>query len=121
MVLTVRERMENYGIFENDAQNIEKEDQSLDEIRKEITDRAIAGDEEAYLAYSRIEKKVVDSRYVQARSAMAEVLKEFNGIISRDVRKSEESYEDQQCRVWIENDALYLKYKNIQNLLDSIR
>ena len=102
-ILTVRERMEAYGIFENGAQKIEKEDQSLEDIRKEITDMAIAGESGAYELYNRIVRKEDDGRKMQAKSEMEVILKEFNKILAKDIRKSNESFEDEKCRVLIEN------------------
>jgi hypothetical protein len=122
-ILTVRERMENYGIFENGAQNIEKEDveKSIEDLKKEVVDRAVANEPGAYETYQRIVVKEADSRVRIARAEMVEILKEFTGLMAKSIQKDNESYEDRECRVWLENGSLYLKYNNIQNLLESLR
>ena len=125
-ITTVRKEMEKIyakmgmEYIEHGNENVEKT-VSMEEMRKEITDRAIEGDASAYSAYNRIEKRVADSRYVQAKAEMDAVLKDFNEIIAKDIRKSDESNEQQASRIWIDNDDLYIRISEAQRILDDLR
>ena len=106
--------------YENDK--IVEKEISIEDMHKSITDGAIAGDADAYAAYGRIEKKLADNRVAVAKAEIASVMAEFNAIIAKDIKKSDdESDEAQASRIWIENDDLYIRISEAQRILDDLR
>ena len=108
---------------ENDNQNVDQEkvEKSIAELKKEIVDGAISGDEAAYAAYGRIEKKEADSRLRIAKAEIASVIEEVNAIRSKDIRKGNESEAAQDARIWSTHTDLFNRFSNAQRALDNLR
>ena len=118
MSVTVSEVYQKAGLKYIESENVEK---SMEDLHKEITDLAIKGNPEAYQAYDRMEHTLADSRVKIAKAEIKSVMEEYDRLLSRDIRKSDESEAGQECRVWIENNTLYIRFQNAQRLLDEIR
>ena len=128
-MVTKNEILKNYGLHENENGSIEliqkneQEDieKSIKDLKKEVTDRAIAGEEEAYNVYNRIVRKEDDSRVRIAKYDLENVVKEFNAVLAKDLRKSDNETNAQQvARIWTENENLYARFQKAEQILNNL-
>jgi len=115
---TVAEIYKKYGIEYHE--NNEK-DLSIEEIKKEITDRAINDEPGAYEAYQQAQNREKVTLYKAAEAEVEYCTEEFNNLLRRDVRKGKETPEMQESRIWLSNPDLWCRLDKAQRCLNDRR
>jgi hypothetical protein len=96
----------------------EEKELTRSQIKKEITDRAVNGDDEAYAAYSRIQKSEKVLLKQAAKAEFQECMVEFGELLEKDISKAGETREQQESRIWLSHPDLCCRMDRAQKILD---
>jgi hypothetical protein len=105
--------------YKIDGKVIESEE-SFEELRKSVINRAKRGSAEAQKAQLRLDLALAEARINLAGESISEVLKDYERLFKTSVRKDDESESLHVIRTWIENPSLAKRFSKAKKLLDSV-
>ena len=117
----MRKSYEKLGlVYTIDGVAVEKDDESLEDIHKDIIARAKAGSADAAKAHRRIDLALAESRIEIAKTEITTVMSEYEKLLETSIQKSGESENFYKIRIWVENSELSKRFEKARRLLNEV-